>query len=72
MVGGIAVSGGRGTVWGAFAGVLFLGVIGPALPFLGTQAYWEKALQGSIILIAVASDAINLRQRRDVGPGLAH
>jgi rhamnose transport system permease protein len=72
VVGGIAVSGGRGTLLGALAGVLFLGVIGPALPFLGTQAYWEKALQGSIILIAVASDAINLRQRRDVGPGLAH
>ncbi len=72
VVGGIAVSGGRGTLLGALAGVLFLGTIGPALPFLGTQAYWEKALQGSIILIAVASDAINLRQRRDVGPGLAH
>jgi len=72
VVGGIAISGGRGTLVGALAGVLFLGTIGPALPFLGTQAYWEKALQGSIILIAVASDAINLRQRRDVGPGLAH
>jgi rhamnose transport system permease protein len=72
VVGGVAISGGRGTLLGAFAGVLFLGAIGPALPFLGTQAYWEKALQGSIILIAVASDAINLRQRRDVGPGLAH
>lgn len=72
VVGGVAISGGRGTLIGAFAGVLFLGTIGPALPFLGTQAYWEKALQGLIILIAVASDAINLRQRRDVGPSLAH
>lgn len=72
VVGGVAISGGRGTLAGAFAGVLFLGAIGPALPFLGTQAYWEKALQGSIILIAVASDAINLRQRRDVGASLAH
>jgi rhamnose transport system permease protein len=72
VVGGVAISGGRGTLAGALAGVLFLGTIGPALPFLGTQAYWEKALQGAIILIAVASDAINLRQRRDVGPSLAH
>ena len=72
VVGGVAISGGRGTLAGALAGILFLGAIGPALPFLGTQAYWEKALQGAIILIAVASDAINLRQRRDVGPSLAH
>jgi len=72
VVGGVAISGGRGRVLGAFAGVLFLGAIGPALLFLGTQAYWEKALQGGIILIAVASDAIKLRRRRDVGTGLAH
>ena len=72
VVGGVAISGGRGTLPGALAGVLFLGTIGPALPFLGTQAYWEKALQGAIILIAVASDAINLRRRRDVGASLAH
>lgn len=71
VVGGVAISGGRGRVLGSFAGVLFLGAIGPALLFLGTQAYWEKALQGAIILIAVVSDAINLRQRRDVGASLA-
>jgi len=71
VVGGVAISGGRGRVLGAFAGVLFLGALGPALVFLGTQAYWEKALQGAMILVAVISDAINLRQRRDVGAGLA-
>jgi len=72
VVGGVAISGGRGRVLGSFAGVLFLGAIGPALLFLGTQAYWEKALQGAIILIAVVSDAIHLRQRKDVGASLAH
>jgi rhamnose transport system permease protein len=71
VVGGVAISGGRGTLIGAFIGVLMLGVIGPALVFLHSQPYWEKAIQGAIILIAVASDAINLRQRRDVGASLA-
>jgi len=71
VVGGVAISGGRGRVLGSFVGVIFLGAIGPALLFLGTQAYWEKALQGAIILIAVVSDAIQLRQRRDAGAGLA-
>ena len=71
VVGGVAISGGRGRVLGSFVGVIFLGAIGPALLFLGTQAYWEKALQGAIILIAVVSDAIQLRQRKDAGAGLA-
>jgi rhamnose transport system permease protein len=71
VVGGVAISGGRGTLIGAFFGVLLLGSIAPALVFLNAQPYWEKAIQGAIILIAVASDAINLRQRRDVGASLA-
>jgi rhamnose transport system permease protein len=71
VVGGVAISGGRGTLSGAFLGVLLLGAIAPALVFLHAQPYWEKAIQGAIILIAVASDAINLRQRRDVGASLA-
>ena len=71
VVGGVAISGGRGTLTGAFLGVILLGAIAPALVFLHAQPYWEKAIQGAIILIAVASDAINLRQRRDVGASLA-
>ncbi len=57
VVGGTAVTGGRGSVWGTLIGVLLLATIGPALVFLGAAAHWEKALQGAIILIAVASDA---------------
>lgn len=71
VVGGVAISGGRGTLIGAFIGVLLLGSIAPALVFLKAEPYWEKAIQGAIILIAVATDAINLRQRRDVGASLA-
>jgi rhamnose transport system permease protein len=57
VVGGTAISGGRGTLIGTFVGVALLGSIGPALVFLGTQPQWEKAIQGLIILLAVASDA---------------
>ena len=38
--------------------MVLLGAIGPALTFLGVNAYWEKALQGAIILAAVALDAV--------------
>jgi rhamnose transport system permease protein len=58
VVGGTAISGGRGTLVGTLVGVALLGSIGPALVFLGTQPQWEKAIQGLIILLAVASDAL--------------
>jgi ribose/xylose/arabinose/galactoside ABC-type transport system permease subunit len=63
VVGGTAISGGRGTLAGTLIGVALLGTIGPALVFLGTQPQWEKAIQGAIILAAVASDALNRRTR---------
>jgi len=58
VVGGTAISGGRGTLLGTLIGVALLGSIGPALVFLGTQPQWERAIQGVIILLAVASDAL--------------
>jgi rhamnose transport system permease protein len=58
VVGGAAITGGRGTMVGTLLGVVLLAAIGPALTFLGVSAYWERALQGTIILIAVAADRI--------------
>jgi rhamnose transport system permease protein len=64
VVGGVAVSGGRGSLWGVFAGVLLLACINPALTYLHVEAYWEKAIQGAIILLAVVFDG--LRNRRSM------
>jgi rhamnose transport system permease protein len=63
VVGGTAISGGRGTLGGTLLGVALLGAIGPALTFLGTEAHWERALQGLVILLAVAADALEQRGR---------
>jgi rhamnose transport system permease protein len=54
VVGGAAITGGSGTVLGTLLGVILLGSIGTGLTFLGISAYWEKSVQGAIILIAVA------------------
>jgi rhamnose transport system permease protein len=56
VVGGTAITGGRGTLVGTLIGVALLGTIGTALTFLGINPFWEKAIQGAIILAALVSD----------------
>jgi rhamnose transport system permease protein len=56
VVGGSAITGGRGTLIGTLIGVALLGSIGTALTFVGINPFWEKAIQGAIILAALVSD----------------
>lgn len=58
IVGGAAITGGSGSMVGTLLGVVLLGAIGPALTFLGVSAYWERAIQGGIILVAVTLGAL--------------
>ena len=62
VVGGVAISGGRGSLWGVLAGLLLLACVAPALTHLHVQAYWEKAIQGAIILLAVVADGLRIRR----------
>jgi len=62
VVGGVAISGGRGNLWGAFTGLLLLACVSPALIHLHIEAYWEKAIQGAIILLAVVADGLRTRK----------
>lgn len=64
VVGGASITGGRATITGTVLGVLLLGVIGSALTYLGINPYWEKAVQGAILLAAAASETAQMRQRR--------
>ncbi|PYS49012.1 MAG: ABC transporter permease [Acidobacteria bacterium] len=56
VVGGAAITGGRGTLLGTLIGAALLGTIGTALTFAGINPFWEKAIQGAIILAALVSD----------------
>jgi rhamnose transport system permease protein len=56
VVGGTAVTGGRGNLLGTALGVLLLGMIGTVFTFLHLDPSWSRAIQGLIILIAVVSD----------------
>jgi rhamnose transport system permease protein len=72
VVGGVSITGGRGTILGALLGVILLGLIGPALTFLGFSAYWERAIEGGIILAAVSMDALSAQWRRNADLAAAH
>ena len=63
VVGGVAVSGGRGKLWGVLAGLLLLVCIGPALTYAGVKPHWERAIQGAIILLAVVADGLRVRRK---------
>jgi rhamnose transport system permease protein len=66
VIGGTAITGGKGSILGTVLGVILMGAIGPALTFLGIGAHWEKAIQGAIILAAIVIDAVgvHLNNRR--------
>ena len=64
VVGGTLITGGRGTVIGTLIGVALLGTIGTALTFVGINPFWERAIQGAIILAALASDLLISRFER--------
>lgn len=62
VVGGVAVSGGRGNLWGVFVGLLLLACVNPALTHLHVEPYWEKAIQGAIILLAVVAEGLRTKR----------
>ena len=56
VVGGVSINGGVGTVLGTFLGVIFLGAVSVALPILGISAFWQDAIFGAVIIIALLID----------------
>ena len=65
VVGGVAIFGGSGTVWGAAIGAMLLVTINRVLPILGIPDFWQQALVGVLILSAIALDRVlSLRRAR--------
>jgi ribose/xylose/arabinose/galactoside ABC-type transport system permease subunit len=64
VVGGVAVTGGRGTVVGVVLGCLFLATLGPACLHLDVPTIWRQSLVGAVMAVAVTLDAL-WRRRSD-------
>lgn len=58
VIGGVAIFGGSGTVWGAAIGATLLVTINSALPVLGISDFWQPAVVGVLILAAVVLDRV--------------
>lgn len=63
VIGGVAIMGGIGTVVGAMLGALFLGIISNALPVVNISPFWQLAISGGAIIIAVALNSQANRQK---------
>lgn len=63
VIGGVAISGGIGSIAGAVLGALFLGVIKNALPVIGISPFWQMAISGSAIIVAIALNTRALRKK---------
>ncbi len=63
VIGGVSIAGGVGTVGGAVLGALFLGVINNALPVVNISPFWQLAISGGAIIVAVAFNAQSSRTR---------
>lgn len=63
IIGGITFDGGKGTIGGAFIGVLLLGIINNAMNILSVWPYAQTAISGAIIVVAVIlSNLENIRR----------
>jgi rhamnose transport system permease protein len=58
VVGGVAITGGRGSVWGVVLGCLLLVALPPACLFLHVSTHWQKTLVGGVLLAAVTLDTL--------------
>jgi ribose/xylose/arabinose/galactoside ABC-type transport system permease subunit len=58
VVGGVAISGGRGSIWGVLLACVFLASLPPACIALGIPNYWQRTLVGAVMAVAVTVDAL--------------
>lgn len=63
VIGGISIAGGIGSVGGAVLGALFLGIVKNALPVVNISPFWQLAISGAAIIIAVAFNASSERKK---------
>jgi ABC-type xylose transport system permease subunit len=63
VVGGVALTGGRGSVTGVLLGCLLLVSLPPACEYLHLPVTWQRTLVGAVMVVAVTLDALWRRRQ---------
>lgn len=73
VIGGAALSGGRGTVRGTIIGAFVIGFLANGLVIVGVSPFWQKVITGAVIILAVAVDQIQqiIQRRRSASRAVA-
>lgn len=64
VIGGAALSGGRGTVQGTLLGAFVIGFLSDGLVIVGVSAYWQMVFMGGVIVVAVLLNTLQYGSRR--------
>jgi erythritol transport system permease protein len=63
VIGGAALTGGRGTVRGTLLGAFVIGFLSDGLVIIGISSYWQTVATGTVIVLAVLLNAVQYRRR---------
>lgn len=63
VIGGVSIMGGLGSVAGVVMGALFLGIINNSLSIIGVSQFWQMAISGAVIIIAVIANSLSERRQ---------
>jgi erythritol transport system permease protein len=64
VIGGAALTGGRGNIRGTLLGAFVIGFLSDGLVIVGVSAYWQTVFTGTVIVLAVLLNAVQYRGRR--------
>ncbi|GAC1043254.1 ABC transporter permease [Rhizobium sp. No.120] len=67
VIGGAALTGGRGTVRGTMLGAFVIGFLADGLVIIGVSAYWQTVFTGAVIVLAVLMNSIQYGRRTKSG-----
>jgi ribose transport system permease protein len=62
ILGGVALSGGRGSIFGVILGAALMGVLRNAFVLLGVSAYWQVVTIGIVVILAVGIDSVRRQE----------
>lgn len=68
VLGGVSVTGGKGTVGGALLGLTFVVVMTSSLVLLGVPASWQKLFVGSTLILGISLSALRIKRRHNSAP----